>query len=480
MARRRNLSELLITRFACPVSWDDMAGGAESRFCGECRCQVFDFAQMEPRAVKARLEASGGQLCARVTRKQGRIQMLAPPSLPAAEIPRKAERATAIAAGLFGAWLGLAAAQASASPPSPALAASAAAEPPALPVFGFRGSQQAELPGSFSDTIEVNALTMQVETVTVGMVVYSLELTLRELFEASDLVFAGRVDSAQVLSVNDGVAEVRTVLRVARFFKGTNPDRFVTYRHSLPVEAFGPEQLEPVPELTPGSMVVAFLVPAEDEAGRLLFEAVGYSSGLREFAPDELATYSELLEDLATLRRVTGPEGELDPTLLMEWLVAATEDPLTRQENTAREILSALEGIGADGDLGAILTEAQKVRLAAALLATPTMSHADIGLYRLVRKIDEESAARWLADTLRSGTLPSGDFLGPLYEFAEALEAKTAEAFLDAVKEQLDAIDERWPDRDSPEADEERQRQRDDLAPHLFAELVVLLENGGN
>lgn len=310
MARRRNLSDVLETRFACPVSWDEMSGGADRRFCGHCQCEVFDFAQMEPRAVKARLEASRGKLCARLTRVQGRLQMLAPPSPPVAELPRKAERAPAIAAGLFGAWLTLAAAQASASPQAPALFSVDAVAP---------GDGEGGLPGRFTDSIEVTAaLAIPVESVTVGMVVSSLEApTLRELFDDSELVFAGRVGDSEVIAVYDGIAEVRTVLRVARRFKGGAPDRFVTYRHALPVEAFGPEQ-EPWPELTPGSMVVAFLVPAEDEAGRAVFEAVSYSGGLRELTADELAAYSERLEELATLHWTSGPEGEPDPAGRME------------------------------------------------------------------------------------------------------------------------------------------------------------------
>lgn len=483
MARRRNLSELLESRYVCPVSWDDMQGVAERRFCGRCRCEVFDFAQMEPRAVKARLEASRGQLCARVTREQGRLRMLAPPSPPAAE-PRKAERAPAVAAGLFGAWLTLAAAQASAAPGGPAFVSSSAAEPRDdgdAPAAGH----EAVLPGVFSDAIEVTAeLAVPVESVTVGFVVAG-EKALRELFDDSDLVFAGRVGSSEVLAVNDGIAEVRTVLRVARRFKGLVRDRFVTYRHALPVEAFDPELQEPPPELTPGSMVVAFLSPAEDEAGRPVFETTGYS-GLRGVAADELAAYSARLDDLAALRRVAGPQGELEPAGLMEWLVAAAEDPLTRKENTSQEILSALEEFAAAPEgqeaeaspgLGAQLSEAHAARLAAALLATREMGVGELGLFRLVRRVDRAAAALWLVETLRSSVLPEGsEILGPLEEFAETLEEKTSRAFLSHAGKRLRAMDALLPDDRSPEAEEAWRRQRQDLARTLFAELAALLE----
>lgn len=497
MARRRNLSNLLESRFECPVSWDGMAGGKDRRFCGQCRCQVFDFAQMEPRAVRARLEASRGKLCARVTRVDGRIQMLAPPSLPAAAPPRKTERAPAIAAGIFGAWLTLAAAQASASPDSRALVSSSAADPqdegdratPAAPAAGH----EAGLPGEASDEIEIIAASVPVETVTVGVMVAISAPTLRGLFDESDLVFAGRVESSEVLSVEDDIVQVETVLRVARRFKGRVLDRRVTYRHWLPAEAFGPDLAEPLPELTPGSMVVAFLNPAEDDAGRLVFEASSFAGGVRGLAADELAAYSDRLEDLAALTRVAGQEGELDPAGLMDWLVAAAEDPVTRKENTSREILSALEEFeeiaerseGPEAEplpeLGAMLSEEHKARLAAALLSTRTMGSADLDLFRLVRHVDPATAARWPAEALRSGAFPEGgDALGLLAEFAATLDEATVDAFLEGAEERLGALDEDYPFERSPEAEEAWQQQWQELSRALFAEMAVLLEKATN
>jgi hypothetical protein len=477
MARRRNLSDLLESRYQCPISWDDMSGGADRRFCGQCRCQVYDLAQMEPRAVKARLEASRGKMCARVTREQGRLKMLAPPSLP-----RKAERAPAIAAGLFGAWLTLAS-PASAAADAPALASSVPADPQqdgdAAPSPAAAG-REGELPGGFSDNIEVTAaLAVPIESVTIGIVI-AADPTLRELFADSDLVFAGRVDSAEVRTVEGDVAEVETVVRVARRFKGALRDRYVTYRHTLPVEAFDPESLlEPLPELTPGSMVMAFLAPAEDEAGRLVYEATSYSGGLRAMAADELAAYSRRLEELAALERMALPRGELDAAGLAEWLVAAAEDPLTRKEKTSQEILSAFEDLADDEsamETGALLIEAHKARLAAALLATPTMTFADLELFRLVRELDPAAATLWLVETLRLGVLPDGDISARLEEFAETLDEQAAEAFLDGAEERLDAIDELSPEDPSPAAEEAWLMERQNLARPLFEELAALLE----
>jgi hypothetical protein len=482
MARRRNLSDLLESRYECPVSWDDMSGGADRRFCGQCRCEVFDLARMEPRAVKARLEASRGKMCARVTREQGRLKMLAPPS-PPAELPRKSERAPALAAGLFGAWLTLAA-PASAAADAPALVSFAPADPQhdgdATPSPAAAG-QEAALPGGYSHNIEVTAaLEVPIESVTLGIVIAE-DPTLRELFADSDLVFAGRVDSAEVRTIEGDVAEVETVVRVARRFKGAVRDRYVTYRHTLPVEAFDPESLlEPLPELTPGSMVMAFLAPAEDEAGRLVYEATSYSGGLRAMAADELAAYSRRLEELAALERMSLPQGELDPAGLAEWLVAAAEDPLTRKEDTSREILSALEDLGEasedPGELGAMVTEAHKARLAAALLATPTMTFADLELFRLVRELDPAAATLWLVETLRLGVVPDGDISARLDEFAETLDEQAAEAFLDGAEERLDAIDELSPEDPSPAAEEAWLMERQHLARPLFEELAALLE----
>lgn len=481
---RRNFSPLLETRNPCSVPWDSMQGEGHSRFCSECQCPVFDFAQMEPRAVKARLEASRGELCARITRKNGQIQMLAPPPAPR----RNPERAPALAAGLMGAWLTVASAAQAASCPQPPALVAAPAEPERDAGLAARAPA-----ARYSEAIEVTSnFAHVVDGVTTGMTAYSLDLSLRELFEVSQLAITARVGDSEVLAVDDGIAEVRTTLRIARRFKGEGWDRQVIYRHSVPVEAFGPGQ-EPLPELIPGAMVLAFLNRAEGEtdiSGWELYEAASFSGALRGLWADELVAYSARLDELALLHLMAGPEGELDPHGLMEWLVAAAADPATRKENTSREIRGALAAFAAlaehpaDADtdapaLGAAFTADQQERLTAALFATKTMEYRDLELYRLVRQLDPVAAARWVAETLSRGIAPQGGGLWELEEFAAPLGEAESKAFLAEAGKRTDAVAREYRGVWSPEAEEERQRRFAELGRVLLAELASRLRGDG-
>ena len=490
---RRNLSDVLQNRFVCSVPWDSMAGEGSRRLCGQCQCEVFDFAQMEPRAVKARVEASHGKLCARLTRERGRLKMLAPAATERQE-HRTPERAPALAAGIFGGLLAVAA-SAQASPP---------AERPALrvqvtePEQGANGAKPVEAgtdrgqvaPQVYSEEIQVTATAPVVEQSIIGLLVYT-PLTLREQFEESELVVTAKVGTSEIVAVREGVAEVRTRLLVARRFKGTGWDRVVTYRHSLPVEAFEPGVAEQVPELQPGTMVLAFLSHAEGEedlSSHPTYEATSYSGGLRDLRADALLAYSGLLEDLAALRRMAGPEGELDPAGLMEWLVATAENPLTRSEGTGGDIRSALSELEsyAAGDerasaaisaLGAAFTEEQKVRLIAALLATATLRESDLDFYELVFELDPEAARQWLVATLRAGEIPEDNYvIGRLRDFALDLGEAKANAFLAEAENRLDELDALLPDEATPAEEELWQRQRQELTRALYAELAALYD----
>lgn len=497
MARRRNLLDVIQTRFECPVSWDEMAGSESRRFCGQCRKEVFDFAQMEPRAVRARIAASRGKLCARVTRENGRVKTLAPPLLPAPE-PRSSERAPAIAATFFGAWLSLAiAAGASPSSDNPATAeAFLAADPQDDGPSPGHPASRPDLPVVVGDEMVVTADFASVEQVTMGDLVV-VEPKLREMFDDSELVLAATVAESDVLEVNGELAEMRTVLRIERLFKGAVKGRLVTYQYSLPIEAFAPEVAGSIPELTPGSKVVAFLNRTPGEGGipaRPLYEAAGYSGGLRGYEAEEREAYVESLEELAGLHHQAGPRGKLDPAGLMEWLVATAENPLTRRE-TLEEIGSALadfedlaqqdlEDPGEASDaarLGAAFTEAQKVRLVAALFASERLDDAGLELFRFVGdELDEAAARSWLIRALRRGEGARTDgTYWLLKEFAENLPKEKSGPFLDSAEERIEAVDELLPDDESAAAQNAREAKQQEVAKALFAELAALLENLG-
>ena len=115
-SQRRQLNQLKIAE-PCSQSWGGMQEGPGGRrYCDECERQVFDFRQMTPRNIRAHLEASQGQMCARLTFESGRLQMLEP---EVAQVPAAPPRKTLpLAATLLGLCLGAGAAQA--QTPAPA------------------------------------------------------------------------------------------------------------------------------------------------------------------------------------------------------------------------------------------------------------------------------------------------------------------------------------------------------------------------
>ena len=105
MATRSERLQRLVTGFQCEAAWDEMDGAGSRRHCSACGREVFDVAQMTPRAVAAQIQATRGKLCARLTREGDRLVMATPVAPPEATAPAPRSRASAIAAGLVAAWL---------------------------------------------------------------------------------------------------------------------------------------------------------------------------------------------------------------------------------------------------------------------------------------------------------------------------------------------------------------------------------------
>jgi hypothetical protein len=105
MAPLRSITDRIRVASPCRTSWEGMRGDERRRYCVECERHVYDFAQLTAREVAGLIEATGGALCARLTRDgDGRLVTLAP---PAAAEPFGARRATPLAAAAVAAALGL-------------------------------------------------------------------------------------------------------------------------------------------------------------------------------------------------------------------------------------------------------------------------------------------------------------------------------------------------------------------------------------
>src|SRR6185295_19213763 len=106
--------------------------------------------------------------------------------------------------------------------------------------------------------------------------------------------------------------------------KGDTRERVISVYHDQ-----DPDE-DPASRLQPGDNVLAFLEPREAETGRGSdgYVATDVLSGLRELSATELEAYRERIEALARIPR----SGTARPAEFLEWLVATTENPATRQE----------------------------------------------------------------------------------------------------------------------------------------------------
>jgi len=50
----------------CPMSWDDLVGNDRIRYCGQCKLNVYNLAEMEPQEVEAIVRKTEGRLCGRL------------------------------------------------------------------------------------------------------------------------------------------------------------------------------------------------------------------------------------------------------------------------------------------------------------------------------------------------------------------------------------------------------------------------------
>jgi hypothetical protein len=89
MSTRKDKLQRLQVASPCPSSWEAMQGDGRRRHCLDCDKPVYDFAQLSPREITGVIEASQGQLCARLTRDDwGRLLTLEPP-VTAAPLPSR-------------------------------------------------------------------------------------------------------------------------------------------------------------------------------------------------------------------------------------------------------------------------------------------------------------------------------------------------------------------------------------------------------
>lgn len=99
MATRSEKLNRLVIQSPCKKGWEEMTGDDAERHCAQCDRQVFNFQSMTPRQIAARVEASHGNLCGRITRGgDGRLLTLEPPFEPMAPSTFTAQRVSPVVA----------------------------------------------------------------------------------------------------------------------------------------------------------------------------------------------------------------------------------------------------------------------------------------------------------------------------------------------------------------------------------------------
>jgi hypothetical protein len=117
----------------CSVGWEQMSGDDQIRFCNKCNKRVYNLSAMTRRQAEALIEALHGRLCARITRREDGITVVAsdPVSVPATL--HHIRRASPIASAVVSAMMAV-------SPATAAQTASAAKQPAQL--FSQEGAKK--------------------------------------------------------------------------------------------------------------------------------------------------------------------------------------------------------------------------------------------------------------------------------------------------------------------------------------------------
>lgn len=91
----------------CSARWEDMAGDDQSRFCGHCSKNVYNFSAMTPKAVQELIEQREGRLCARFHQRADGTILTANCAVGAHRIVQRIRYLLASAAAVLGLSFGV-------------------------------------------------------------------------------------------------------------------------------------------------------------------------------------------------------------------------------------------------------------------------------------------------------------------------------------------------------------------------------------
>ena len=400
MAIRSEKLNRLVIGSECKASWEEMQGDGARRFCAECQREVFDFAQMTQRDIRARIEASHGRLCARLTRRAGQLAVAPTPELVAQSWPWEPRRVSPLAVTVVTAWLSLGAAKTQAAEPSASAAGSTQdgadrdgerdrAPRPASVAGGaaLRGrivdeggstvegaevvarnaldGRQHATNTDADGTFALDGLPTGIYDVTATLAGFEIspqadislqagegrQVDLTAKSETTHTMMGALIVAAEPLHRLFAESDLAIAARVGSSAASPDPGPVAT---ELQIESLLKGKVSgrkvtyrhQVSKGTPppGSLVLAFLKASRETGARgeaPSFESADYWRGVRVLGDAELASYVKRVEALARLDRAAERRGEEDPGEQMEWLVGTAEDPHTRGE-AVREIRFAV------------------------------------------------------------------------------------------------------------------------------------------
>lgn len=371
----------LQSTFSCPTNWEAMTGTNRKRFCNQCNKHVYDFSQMTRDEIEVVLEASRGNLCARVTRKaDGSIQTLEHFS----STPHLIRRASPLASAVVSAILGLTPTLATNAAPlipelvkiSPAATSQKKVDGATASISGVVVDSQkaiianatisltsktsgaewvvksnengayhfdnlpagdyvmkAEAPGFKSFVREPQLLAGQQltanfnlfgadnEGVVLGGAMGMPPQPLRIIFYRSGVVVDATVGKSVLVEKKEDHQRIKTALYVNEYFKGAVNEKVINFYHW--------DYEKEDSELNEGEQLLLFLKAEKDSPTEYVMS--DYSRSIRKLSAEAFASYASRIHELAALTNNRKPE----PAELVEWFVRCSIDPNTRWEGVS-------------------------------------------------------------------------------------------------------------------------------------------------
>jgi hypothetical protein len=316
---------------------------------------------------------------------------------------------------------------------------------------------------------EVRRLDVGLEKlmVVMGAVGY-VPLPLRILYQNSDRVVLARVGKPIGAPKESSNRATKTPLNVVKTIKGDG--------HKPALDVYLPDY-DDRGDLIEGETILAFLerkTNSRSNDSAVSYQFVPHSESAKRLSPDELEKYLRRLDDLQTLLSNSGSQ----PTDIVEWLVRCAEDPITRREGAYELNASArreywkseLERAAAairvrsprdeEPFFASLLTDAQKSRLANAVLKSEEFSEGDFELIELFSLWNDVRLVPFLVSYLQRQLETAPRDAEPIMKsVADALDNDNVTELFDryidnASYEDLDVASEEDTDVDEKEADE--------------------------